>query len=102
MKTRTKPAKPAARLTRLGVSRQVAIPKALHDELGLAPGDYLKAEVKGGRLVLTPQTLITKRLGEGLEDVKKGRVYGPFGTAKEMVRSLRAAAKRARKPEKAH
>lgn len=29
---------------KLGVSRQVVIPKQLHDRLGLKPGDYLEVE----------------------------------------------------------
>lgn len=78
---------------KLGVSRQVAIPKTIHDHLGLKPGDYLDVEVRDGKVVLTPKTLVDKhieaRLAEGLEDIKKGRVYGPFRSAKEAVRSLR-------------
>ncbi len=77
---------------KLGISRQVVIPKKLHDQLGLAPGDYLEVEARGGRLVLTPKTLVEKqieaRLAEGLEDIRKGRVHGPFRSAKELVRSL--------------
>lgn len=77
---------------KLGVSRQVVIPKTIHDHLRLKPGDYLEVEVRNGKVVLTPKTLVDKRiearLAEGLEDVKKGRVYGPFGSTKEMVRAL--------------
>jgi AbrB family looped-hinge helix DNA binding protein len=58
---------------KIGVSRQVAIPKKLHDQLGLAPGDYLEIEVRDHRLILTPKTLIEKRLAEGLDDLKRGR-----------------------------
>ena len=32
---------------KVGVSRQVAIPKKLHDQLGLTPGDYLEIELRG-------------------------------------------------------
>ncbi len=77
---------------KLGISRQVVIPKTVHDHLGLKPGDYLEVEVRGGKVVLTPKTLVDKRievrLAEGLYDIKKGRVHGPFGSSKEMVRSL--------------
>lgn len=31
-----------------------------------------------------------KRLAEGLEDIKQGRVIGPFKNAKEAVRALRS------------
>ncbi len=73
---------------KIGVSRQVAIPKKLHDQLGLAPGDYLEIEVRDNRLILTPKTLIEKRLAEGLDDLKRGRTYGPFPSASALIRSL--------------
>ena len=34
---------------KLGVSRQVVIPKKLHDRLGLKPGDYLEVEEQQGQ-----------------------------------------------------
>jgi AbrB family looped-hinge helix DNA binding protein len=74
---------------KLGASRQVAIPKKIHDQLHLRPGDYLEIEVKQGKLIFTPKTLIDKRLKEGLEDLRKGRVYGPFDSAEDMVASLK-------------
>ena len=88
---------------KIGISRQVVIPKKIHDELGLTPGDYLEVELQEGKVILTPKTLvdkqIEKRLAEGLEDLKQGRTYGPFDSAKDMIRSLRGSkkSKRARK-----
>ncbi len=79
---------------KLGTSRQVVIPKKIHDELGLAPGDYLEVELNRGKVVLTPKTLVDKRvdarLDEALSDIQRGRVHGPFASAKETVRSLRS------------
>ncbi len=79
---------------KLGGSRQVVIPKKIHDKLGLVPGDYLEVEARQGKLILTPKTLIEKeikeRLAEGLEDIRTGRVTGPFRSAKELIRSLRS------------
>jgi antitoxin MazE len=45
---------------KLGVSRQVVIPKRIHDQLGLTPGDFLEVNLDGGRIILTPKTLIDK------------------------------------------
>ena len=67
----------------------MAIPKKLHDKLGLAPGDYLEVELRGNRLILTPKQLVDKRLEEAEQDIKEGRVHGPFKTAKETIRALR-------------
>ena len=86
---------------KIGVSRQVVIPKKLHEELGLAPGDYLDVELKEGKVVMTPKTLvdkeIQKRLKEGLEDIRQGRVLGPFGNSKDAMKALRAQVKARRK-----
>jgi AbrB family looped-hinge helix DNA binding protein len=78
---------------KIGVSRQVAIPKRIHDRLGLVPGDYLQVELKGDKLIMTPQAMIEKRLAAGLDDMKKGRMHGPFSSAAEMASSLRKSSK---------
>jgi len=52
-------------LVNLGVSRQVVIPRKLHDQLGLTPGDYLEVELKGRHLVLTSKMLIEKKETKG-------------------------------------
>jgi len=36
----------------------------------------------------TPKSLIEKRLAEGLDDIRRGRVHGPFQSARALVRSL--------------
>src|ERR1700684_1781213 len=92
MKIRSKARRPIA-IVKIGVSRQVAIPKKLHDQLGLAPGDYLQVELEGERLILTPKALIEKRLAESLEDIRQGRVQGPFRTMPALLRSLRKTKK---------
>src|SRR6266849_8012093 len=92
MKIQTKRTRLMA-VVKIGVSRQVAIPKKLHDQLGLAPGDYLQVELEGDRLILTPKALIEKRLAEGLDDIRKGRVHGPFRSVSALVRSLQRTKK---------
>ena len=86
---------------KLGASRQIVIPKKLYDELGLEAGDYLEVELyEGGKLLVTPKELvdkhpeIDKRLTEAEEDVKAGRVRGPFKNADEVVKALRSAPRR--------
>ena len=78
---------------KIGVSRQIVIPKKVYDQLRLTPGDYLEVELEGDKLILTPKELVEKRLAEGLEDLKKGRVHGPFASAKGAIRSLRTSRK---------
>lgn len=78
---------------KFGSSGQVAIPKRIQDRLGLKPGDYLEVAVEGDRIVLTPKELVDKRIAEGLADLAAGRVRGPFKTAREAMRALKAKTK---------
>lgn len=79
--------------------RQVVIPKEIFDQLKLKTGDYLEAMIDNGKIVYIPKQLVDRdawywseegqaRIGEALEDIKHGRVTGPFTTAKAMVKSL--------------
>lgn len=47
---------------KIGVSRQIVIPKRLFDQLGLVPGDYLEVTPQGRGLVMIPKTLVDKPL----------------------------------------
>ena len=76
-------------VVKIGVSRQVVIPKEVYQKMGLVPGDYLEVELEDDRLVLTPKMLIEKRLAEGLADIKQGRIRGPFKSAREVMKALR-------------
>ena len=99
---RVSPPEAVAYQFELGVSRQVVIPKKLHDRLGLKPGDYLEIEEQQGRVVMTPKTLIDSRVHaafrESMEDFKSGRYSGPFDTAEQATASFHkiAGARRAR------
>ncbi len=78
---------------------QVTLPVSVRQKAGLAVGDLLEAQVQGKKITLTPKVavdraLVEKRLAESFEDYRRGRVYGPFSSAKEAVRSLRAGRKR--------
>jgi hypothetical protein len=66
-------------------------------------GDLLEARLeKGGKITLTPQSLLDRDIAESLEDVRQGRVYGPFDTAEQMIASLRRNSKRSRKTNTKH
>lgn len=85
---------------KVGARRKVAIPKKIYEALHLRAGDYLEIEFRDGTLVLTPKTMIDKqveeRLSEAFDDMKEGRVHGPFRSAKQMVHSLRRRSKKER------
>jgi AbrB family looped-hinge helix DNA binding protein len=96
LQSRRKAAGSFSSVVKIGISRQVIIPKKIHDRLGLEPGDYLEVELQDHKVILTPKALVEKRLAEALEDVKRGRVHGPFRSADEMLRSLRHVRKPSR------
>jgi len=73
---------------------QVVIPQRLRKQLGVNVGDLLEVKVERGKITLTPQTVVDQSIAEGLEDVRKGRVYGPFDGADALEASLRANARR--------
>ena len=89
---------------KVGQRRQVVIPKEMCEALGLQTGDFVEVKQVKGTVVIKPkkpadadavlttvqQAELDARLAEGLEDIKHGRVLGPFDTAQEAMRALRA------------
>lgn len=86
-------------LTKVKEKFQVTIPTNVRKTLRLAVGDLLEAEAKNNAIILKPKAVVDRAavdaaIAEGLEDIKKGRVLGPFTNAKEAMRALRARAKK--------
>ena len=83
-------------LVRIKQKFQVTIPDHVRKQAGLEVGDLLEATAKGNVITLKPKAVVDRhpavdaRLREALDDVKAGRVYGPFNSAKELVSDLRA------------
>src|SRR5919205_1621461 len=87
---------------KIGQRRQVVIPKEIFDALGLRTGDFVEVQRVKGTVVIKPKKIvdadevltpeqkatIDARLSEGLRDIEKGRVYGPFESVDAMVQSL--------------
>jgi len=55
----------------------------------VAVGDLFEAKVQGRTIALVPKRLIDHELTLALNEVKRGRVKGPFPTAHATVRALR-------------
>ena len=68
---------------------QVVIPKSLRDNIGIHVGDLLEARVERGKVTFSPKSVVDRAIAEGLEDIRKGRVRGPFDTVDEMLASLK-------------
>jgi len=73
---------------------QVTLPAEARQELGLEVGDLLEAEVDGGKITLTPKGLVDRELARALQDVKRGRIRGPFATANEAIEALKKPRRR--------
>ena len=84
-------------LVRVKEKYQVTLPASVRRKAGLAVGDFLEANVEGKKITLTPKSVVDRELALALEDVRKGRVYGPFSSAKEVIQSLHREAKKLRK-----
>ena len=79
---------------------EVTLPSALRERAGLNVGDLLEARFEKGKITLTPKSLIDSRIEEGLEDIRRGRTYGPFDTADQMIDSLQRNMKERAKAKK--
>ena len=93
---------------------QVTIPTTVRRQAGLSKGDLVSFTFTRGRIVITPKLVIDRskfetaddeytptqrrvidaRLAKADEDIKHGRVQGPFDSHKEFIDSLHKEAKR--------
>jgi len=71
---------------------QVVIPQSVRDKVRINIGDLLEARAERGRITLSPKSVVDRAIAEGLEDIRKGRVRGPFNTVEEMLASLKGKA----------
>ena len=80
---------------------------------GFKSGDKLEFRLSGGVITILPKALddeetpaqlevIDRAIAEGLDDIKHGRVQGPFSSHKEFITSLHPEARklRAKKPKR--
>ena len=81
--------KSSAKILEVMPKFRVTIPPTLCKSLGLEVGDFLQAEIKKNRIVLTRKTTLEQGLHASLEEAKKGKVKGPFKTAKEVTEALK-------------
>jgi AbrB family looped-hinge helix DNA binding protein len=88
----------------------LVVPPAVRRRAGLKSGDELEFKVSGRVITIVPKLqsahdeytpaqrrVVDCGIAKGLEDIRKGRVHGPFQTVDEAVADLRAHARRRRK-----
>lgn len=89
-------------LTKVTRNFQVSIPKEIRDKIRIEQGDFIEVSERDGEIVMTPKKLIDadqawfwtpewqKGEREADEDIKAGRVSGPFKTIEELKKHLGA------------
>ncbi|MGA3075619.1 MAG: AbrB/MazE/SpoVT family DNA-binding domain-containing protein [Bryobacteraceae bacterium] len=81
---------------------QVVIPRRVREQVGVAIGDVLEARAVRGKIVFEPKSIVDRGIAEGLDDIKQGRVYGPYRTAAEAMKAFQArSAKLSKRPKRA-
>lgn len=75
-------------LVRVKTKYQVTLPTELRLQAGLHVGDFLEAQIKAGKIILSPKSLVDRDIAEGLEDINGGRFLGPFKNVKSAIKTL--------------
>ena len=66
----------------------MTLPPQIRAKARVAVGDLFEAKVEGRTITLVPKRMIDRELVLALNEVKHGRVKGPFPTAQATVRAL--------------
>ena len=85
------------------------VPPQIQRRAGIKPGDVVEIKAAGGVITILPKLpnaddeytprqrrVIDARLAKADEDIRHGRMYGPFHTAEEMAASIEANIKNMR------
>jgi bifunctional DNA-binding transcriptional regulator/antitoxin component of YhaV-PrlF toxin-antitoxin module len=85
---------------RIGPKHQITLPSDIFRKLQLEIGDFLAASISENEIILKPKKLIPKgqawfwtkewqrKEKEADEDIKEGRLRGPFTSAKQLINHL--------------
>lgn len=84
-------------LVKIKEKYQVTLPAALREKAGLEVGDLLEAKVEGKKITLTPKSVLDRELAQALKEIEEGKTFGPFSSAKDLIRSLHREAKKLKK-----
>jgi len=81
---------------------QVVIPLRVREQIGVAIGDVLEAKAVKGKIVFEPKSIVDRGIAEGLEDIRKGRVHGPYRSVPEAIKAFQErTAKLSKRPKRA-
>lgn len=79
------------------IKNNIVVPLSIQRRAGIRRGDKLEFNVSGKTITIKPELsevddeytpkqrkMIDARIKKSLEDIKKGKFYGPFNSTKEM------------------
>ena len=66
----------------------VTLPAALRAKAGVSIGDVLEVKYQGNKIILTPKSVVDREIAISLKEIDRGKTYGPFISAQDLVRSL--------------
>ncbi len=85
---------------------EITVPKSIRRKAGIKTGDQFEFSVSGRVITILPKPpvddenspaqrrMIDRDLAKGLEDIKRGRLQGPFSSHKEFIASLHEEARK--------
>jgi bifunctional DNA-binding transcriptional regulator/antitoxin component of YhaV-PrlF toxin-antitoxin module len=89
----------------------LVVPRSVRRRAGIKTGDRLEFKVSGGAINIvrkspsadseyTPRQrrVVDRALAEGMDDILKGRLHGPFETHEGMIEFLHAQTRKPKKP----
>ena len=89
-------------ITKIGRNFQITIPQGLRDKSNLDVGDYVRVFFQKGDITLRPLKFVEagqdyfytkewqKKEAEADEDIRKGRVAGPFNNVEDAINKLKS------------
>ena len=92
---------------------EITVPKSIRRKAGIKAGDQFEFSVSGRVITILPKQpvddeytpaqrrSVDRALAKGLEDIKHGRVEGPFSSHKEFIDSLHEGVRKRSKLEPA-
>jgi AbrB family looped-hinge helix DNA binding protein len=87
-------------LVKVRPNGQVTLPSSLRERAKLKVGDLVEAKLVKRKITLTPASLIDRHIDESIVQIEKGKFYGPFDSAEEMIESLHRHSSKSKRPAK--
>ena len=87
-------------MTKIGPKHQITIPKEVFEKFDLRVGEYVEVQAKGMAITIVPSKVIPKdqawfhtpewqaKEREADQDIARGKVSGPFTSAKDLIQHL--------------